>query len=73
MSVIYRGIISVADKFVPSKLRPLWNHPAGRLAVLMEQLRVDRWSKSKGQNSYLEGGGWGGGGGGSHCKTLVRS
>ncbi|XP_076466725.1 mitochondrial pyruvate carrier 2-like [Babylonia areolata] len=29
MSVIYRGVISVADKFVPAKLRPLWNHPAG--------------------------------------------
>ncbi|KAL8573506.1 Mitochondrial pyruvate carrier 2 [Nucella lapillus] len=29
MSVIYRGFISAADKFVPAKLRPLWNHPAG--------------------------------------------
>ncbi|CAG2255590.1 MPC2 [Mytilus edulis] len=29
MSAIYRGIISVADKFVPAKLAPFWNHPAG--------------------------------------------
>ncbi|XP_025096897.1 mitochondrial pyruvate carrier 2-like isoform X2 [Pomacea canaliculata] len=29
MSGIYNSIISVTDKFVPAKLRPLWNHPAG--------------------------------------------
>ncbi|CAB3233312.1 unnamed protein product [Arctia plantaginis] len=29
MSKIYKGIISVADKFVPNKFRPLWEHPAG--------------------------------------------
>ena len=29
MSAIYRGVISVADKFVPAKLLPFWNHPAG--------------------------------------------
>ncbi|XP_049885743.1 mitochondrial pyruvate carrier 2-like isoform X2 [Pectinophora gossypiella] len=26
---IYKGVVSVADKFVPNKLRPLWEHPAG--------------------------------------------
>lgn len=31
MSAIYRGVISVADKFVPAKLLPFWNHPAGTL------------------------------------------
>ncbi|KAH8294704.1 hypothetical protein KR018_001874 [Drosophila ironensis] len=25
----YAGLICVADKFVPAKLRPLWMHPAG--------------------------------------------
>ncbi|GLH02802.1 Mitochondrial pyruvate carrier [Gryllus bimaculatus] len=29
MSVIYNGIIRVADQFVPARLQPLWNHPAG--------------------------------------------
>ncbi|KAK7108610.1 mitochondrial pyruvate carrier 2-like [Littorina saxatilis] len=29
MSAIYTGVIKVCDKFVPTKLRPLWNHPAG--------------------------------------------
>ncbi|XP_045454647.1 mitochondrial pyruvate carrier 2-like [Melitaea cinxia] len=29
MSKIYRAVILVADKFVPSKLRPLWEHEAG--------------------------------------------
>ncbi|XP_050394547.1 mitochondrial pyruvate carrier 2 [Patella vulgata] len=28
-SVVYKSIIKVADKFVPAKLVPLWNHPAG--------------------------------------------
>ncbi|XP_023724970.1 mitochondrial pyruvate carrier 4 [Cryptotermes secundus] len=29
MSVIYRNAIAIADKFVPPKLQPLWNHEAG--------------------------------------------
>lgn len=29
MSLVYRKAIQVADKFVPQKFRPLWNHPAG--------------------------------------------
>ncbi|XP_013139638.1 PREDICTED: mitochondrial pyruvate carrier 2-like isoform X2 [Papilio polytes] len=29
MSKIYRALISATDKFVPSKLRPLWEHEAG--------------------------------------------
>lgn len=29
-SKIYNGLISAADKHVPDKLRPLWNHPAGK-------------------------------------------
>ncbi|XP_055379255.1 mitochondrial pyruvate carrier 2-like [Condylostylus longicornis] len=32
-SKIYQGLISSADKFVPDKLRPLWNHPAGPKTV----------------------------------------
>jgi len=30
MSVIYRNAIAIADKFVPPRLRPLWNHEAGK-------------------------------------------
>ncbi|GAV07462.1 hypothetical protein RvY_17292 [Ramazzottius varieornatus] len=29
MSLIYRGLVSSAEKFVPQSLRPLWEHPAG--------------------------------------------
>ncbi|XP_014354604.2 mitochondrial pyruvate carrier 2 isoform X1 [Papilio machaon] len=29
MSKIYKTLISATDKFVPAKLRPLWNHEAG--------------------------------------------
>jgi hypothetical protein len=29
MSVIYRALVGVGDKVVPSGLRPLWEHPAG--------------------------------------------
>lgn len=29
MSLVYRKVIQVADKFVPQQFRPLWNHPAG--------------------------------------------
>lgn len=29
MAFLYRNIVSVADKFVPAALRPLWEHPAG--------------------------------------------
>jgi hypothetical protein len=32
MSALYRGVISVADKFVPAKLQPLWAHPAGKIS-----------------------------------------
>lgn len=31
MSKAYRAIVAVADRFVPSKLRPLWEHDAGKL------------------------------------------
>ncbi|CAH0731411.1 unnamed protein product, partial [Brenthis ino] len=29
MSKVYRVVVTAADKFVPSKLRPLWEHEAG--------------------------------------------
>lgn len=29
MSLVYRKAIQAADKFVPQKFQPLWNHPAG--------------------------------------------
>ncbi|XP_030768144.1 mitochondrial pyruvate carrier 2-like [Sitophilus oryzae] len=29
MALIYRNAIAVADKLVPQKLQPLWQHPAG--------------------------------------------
>jgi hypothetical protein len=33
MSLVYRKAIAVADKFVPPKLQPLWNHEAGIVNV----------------------------------------
>jgi len=38
MSAIYRNAIAIADKFVPPKLQPLWNHEAGKPFVT----RVER-------------------------------
>ena len=32
-SAVYRATIKVADRFVPQKLRPLWEHPAGPKTV----------------------------------------
>lgn len=32
-SKIYQGLIGAVDKHVPQKLRPLWNHPAGKLLL----------------------------------------
>ncbi|XP_075985045.1 mitochondrial pyruvate carrier 2-like isoform X2 [Anticarsia gemmatalis] len=29
MSKVYKAVVTVADRFVPGKLRPLWEHPAG--------------------------------------------
>lgn len=29
MSAIYHNSMAALDKFVPNKLRPLWQHPAG--------------------------------------------
>ncbi|XP_017485673.1 PREDICTED: mitochondrial pyruvate carrier 2-like [Rhagoletis zephyria] len=29
LSRLYNGIIGMADKFVPGRWRPLWEHPAG--------------------------------------------
>lgn len=29
MAALYRALVTTADKFVPGKLRPLWEHPAG--------------------------------------------
>lgn len=39
-SRLYSGIISYCDPKVPSKLRPLWNHPAGPKTVFF-------WSPGK--------------------------
>lgn len=33
MSALYQTLIAVADKRVPPKLRPLWEHPAGPKTV----------------------------------------
>ena len=33
MSFIYRQAIAVADRFVPAKMAPAWNHPAGNVFV----------------------------------------
>jgi len=32
-SAVYKATITFVDRFVPSKLRPLWNHPAGPKTV----------------------------------------
>jgi len=29
MALVYRSMIKTVDKFVPPKLQPFWNHPAG--------------------------------------------
>nr|CAH8865390.1 unnamed protein product [Trichobilharzia regenti] len=29
MSFIYRALVSVGDKAVPTRLKPIWDHPAG--------------------------------------------
>lgn len=39
MSVIYTKSIAVLDKFVPRKLQPLWQHPAG-LYTYFEQFGI---------------------------------
>ena len=33
-SKIYNALIGRVDKVVPDKLRPLWQHPAGRLRTI---------------------------------------
>jgi len=33
LSAAYRSVVRIADPFVPSKLRPLWEHPAGPKTV----------------------------------------
>ncbi|XP_037779018.1 mitochondrial pyruvate carrier 2-like [Penaeus monodon] len=33
MSAIYRAVIRTADKLVPPKMQPMWNHPAGPKTV----------------------------------------
>lgn len=33
MAVVYRGLVTAVDKFVPAFLRPLWEHPAGPKTV----------------------------------------
>jgi hypothetical protein len=41
MSAIYRNAIAVADRFVPPKLQPLWNHEAGK--PILFRLPVQRY------------------------------
>lgn len=31
MSKVYKTVITACDRFVPTSLRPLWNHDAGKL------------------------------------------
>ena len=35
MAALYGNVIRIADKFVPSKLQPLWNHAAGNLKITL--------------------------------------
>jgi hypothetical protein len=41
MSVIYRNIVAIADKFVPPRLQPLWNHEAGKPSFTSSFLVAD--------------------------------
>jgi len=29
MSIVYRTVVGSLDRFVPTRLRPLWEHPTG--------------------------------------------
>ncbi|XP_055355726.1 mitochondrial pyruvate carrier 2-like [Paramacrobiotus metropolitanus] len=29
MSIVYRSLVNSAERFVPARLRPIWEHPAG--------------------------------------------
>ena len=40
MSAIYVAIIRSADKYVPAKLRPFWNHPAGEKTLLFSYIII---------------------------------
>jgi len=42
-SALYRATINVADRFVPTKMQPLWNHPAGPKTVFF-WAPVFKWS-----------------------------
>lgn len=39
-SKIYNGLIGAVDKHVPAKLRPLWNHPAGKFYCFIRQILI---------------------------------
>lgn len=39
-SAIYKSIITVADKVVPKKFEPLWQHPAGIFIILTVILKI---------------------------------
>lgn len=43
MSKIYKTIISVADNIVPTPLRPLWNHPAGKSTARNSETEVKKF------------------------------
>ena len=48
-TAVYKAVTSAAERFVPEKLKPFWNHPAGifkRIApynihVLLNSLLLD--------------------------------
>ena len=35
LSAAYRGVVRAADVYVPARLRPLWEHPAGEWSAEM--------------------------------------
>ncbi|KAJ8709283.1 hypothetical protein PYW07_009109 [Mythimna separata] len=43
MSSIYKSIIKFVDKFVPNKVRPLWEHPAGPKTIFF-WAPIGKWS-----------------------------
>lgn len=50
---VYQRLIKGAEPFVPKKLQPLWNHPAGKinargfLFITFSLMNYDEWNSSR--------------------------
>ena len=46
MSAVYKTVTTVVGRFVPQRLQPMWNHPAGQVLPILDLALIKIFSCS---------------------------